>query len=58
IKNISISEIRITSEALFFYNNERTSINFQYVLEITMEPLKQAKISLYLGDLWSTDISD
>ncbi|CAG8454093.1 7111_t:CDS:2, partial [Scutellospora calospora] len=58
IKNTPIEEIRIINKMLSFYDNNDNPVPFHYTPAITTEPLEQAKISLYLSDLWSIDTSD
>ncbi|KAF0332939.1 hypothetical protein F8M41_018211 [Gigaspora margarita] len=56
IKESLVIKIRITNNSILCYNHERESVTFAFAQDITIKPMEEAQMSLYLSDLNRIDI--
>ncbi|CAG8831660.1 5499_t:CDS:1 [Gigaspora margarita] len=56
IKNSLVTEIRITNNSISCYNHEGEPVTFAFAQDITIKPMEEARISLYLSNLNRIDI--
>ncbi|KAF0528476.1 hypothetical protein F8M41_013166 [Gigaspora margarita] len=56
IKESLVIEIRITNNSISCYNHEGEPVTFAFAQDITIKPMEEARMSLYLSDLNRIDI--
>ncbi|CAG8567798.1 4825_t:CDS:1, partial [Scutellospora calospora] len=56
IEGSVVSEIRITNDTFSCYDKEGRIVDLKYDQGITTEPMEQARLSLFLNDLWQMEV--